>query len=80
MSTLISFSARNGLSVSSPKVFDTRLIGIGTPDFASAAGEPSIVSAVIASAPQRHRSPPTASSGTFDTSSTFLPRWTTRSS
>ena len=34
MSTLTSFSARNGLSVSSPKIFDTRLIRIGTPHFA----------------------------------------------
>ena len=32
MSTLTSFSARNGLSSSSPKVFDTRLMLIGTPD------------------------------------------------
>ena len=35
MSTLTSFSAWNGLSVSSPKVFDTRLMRIGTPDLTS---------------------------------------------
>src|SRR5690242_18668934 len=45
MSTVTSFSARNGLSVSSPKTFATRRIAIGTPHFASPAAAADVMSA-----------------------------------
>ena len=78
MSTLTSFSARNGLSVSSPNVFDTRLMLIGTPRLRVA--RPSIIrSTAHARAPSAFDAA-TAVSGTFETSSALRPRWTTRSS
>src|SRR5262245_1782904 len=46
-STLTSFNARNGLSVSSPKIFETRSILMGTPHFEFVA-----TSSVIAQIPR----------------------------
>ena len=69
MSTLTSFSARNGLSVSSPNVFDTRRMR----DRDAALARASDASAIVRFAD--HCATPsdaaTASSGTFDTSSAF---------
>ena len=73
MSTLTSFSARNGLSVSSPKIFETLPMLIGTPDSVT-------VSASTAVMLGERRLDADAVSGTLDTSSALRPRCTMRSS